>query len=83
MANLRQVYTSSILNWNQPLSAFLQTLEGHNHYSLLLTLFEIAEDPLWRNRVPHICVLIQRLHNSCVDKKGEYLPEIRQISNYH
>jgi hypothetical protein len=40
MANLRQVYTSSTINWTQPITTFLQALEGkHNHYSLLLTLF--------------------------------------------
>lgn len=74
ITNLRHVYVSSAINWQQPINSFLQTLQSNpNQYSLLLTLFEISEYPLWRNRIPHICSLIQLLHNHCADKQGDYL----------
>ena len=84
ISNLRNIYVSQSLDWHLPIDRFNELLElNHNQYSLLITLFEVAEDPMWRNKTHHICSLIKALHNICVDKSGNYLAEITNIPNYH
>ena len=43
----------------------------------------MIEDPLWRNKIGHICLLIKKLHNLCVQTNGSYLMELTKIDNYH
>lgn len=62
----------------------MKTLEGCNNvYSLFVTLFEISEDPLWRSRASCICILIQKLHNVCIETYGDYLTQLSKIEGYH
>jgi hypothetical protein len=43
LSNLRQLYTSGSFDWHKPLEAFVSDLQNNgNHYSMLVTLFEIA-----------------------------------------
>ena len=46
-------------------------------------MFEIADEPTWRNKIAHLCSLIKVLHNICADKNGSYLSEITNIPEYH
>ncbi len=48
-----------------------------------MTLFEIAEDPLWRSRASYICLIIQKLHNVCIETYGDYLTQLSKIGGYH
>jgi hypothetical protein len=84
MSNLRQLCHSQIIDWNQPLHVFQSAIQSNrNQYSWLVTMFELAEDPLWRNKASHLCSLIQLLHNQCAEQQGVFLGEVTRIQDYH
>lgn len=81
---LRCLNIREVINWRVPYERFAEELEKEaNIFSLLVTLFEITEDPQWRSRASHICTIIKKLHNICIETYGCYLAQLNRIEDYH